>query len=467
MEQVFIITLVIVGTLIFISSIDDLLVDVLIAMTRAGRSSHDLPKTGAFKDGAKRYPHIGVFVANWHEEDILERMIEGNLRQIRYRPLRFYLGVYPNDEGTRSAALRLAAKYPRQIEVITNPKNGPTSKGQMLNVMFNEVFTSGNKAPDLAVIHDSEDIIDPLSFDCYAQNARRYDFIQIPVFSLDSRHRSWVGAHYMEEFAERHSREMVLRKILGVMIPSAGVGTCLTRRLIRHFLRTRQSVMVGDCLTEDYVLGAEVHRAGFKATFTRVAYDETPIATREYFPKTIWPAVRQKTRWTYGIAFESTRKLGWAGKPRDKYFFFRDRKGAVMNLLPPVSLLLVMIGFGYGVQPPENTLFAAVWLVCVLNLAAAAIRYGVKLRAFRQVYGFWDALGILARWPLAILINFLAAAFAWRRFLGSAFASRPVAWDKTHHELPETFAAASHAAALSRHVQKQEHTSNNKPQLAA
>ena len=138
-----------------------------------------------------------------------------------------------------------------------------------------------------------------------------------------------------------------------------------------------------------------------------------------------------------------------------------------MNLLPPVSLLLVLIGFGSGLQPPDTAVFTAVWLVCFFNLAAAAIRYGIKLRAFRQVYGFWDALGVLARWPLAILINFLAAILAWRRFVGSAFASRPVAWDKTHHELPETFAAASHAATLSRLVQKQEQTATNKPQLAA
>ena len=39
-----------------------------------------------------------------------------------------------------------------------------------------------------------------------------------------------------------------MRNALGAMIPSAGVGTCLTRRLIEHFLRIRGTVLMTGCV---------------------------------------------------------------------------------------------------------------------------------------------------------------------------------------------------------------------------
>jgi adsorption protein B len=251
----------------------------------------------------------------------------------------------------------------------------------------------------------------------------------------------------MEEFAERHSREMVVRDCLGAMIPSAGVGTCLTRRVILYLLRNFRGVMAADCLTEDYVLGAEVHRAGFSSIFVTTALNGGQVATREYFPKDFWASVRQKTRWTYGIAFEATRRLGWGGNFRDRYFLYRDRKGAVANLLPPVSLLLVFLSLAHQVEFRNESAFLFVIITGIFNTAATGVRYWVKVVAVREIYGFANPVGILKRWPVAVVVNFLAAAFAWQRFFGSAFATRPVAWDKTQHELPENFARPRLAAA--------------------
>jgi adsorption protein B len=143
------------------------------------------------------------------------------------------------------------------------------------------------------VLHDSEDVIDPRSFEIYNAYVEDYDFIQIPVFSLDSRNRSLVGATYMDEFAERHTREMVVRDALGAAIPSAGVGTCVTKRLVRHFLRQRGHVLATGCVTEDYILGIEAKRAGFRAAFAAASesaarYGEF-VATREFFPLQRFP----------------------------------------------------------------------------------------------------------------------------------------------------------------------------------
>jgi bacteriophage N4 adsorption protein B len=129
---------------------------------------------------------------------------EGNLSRIPIPSVKLYLGVYPNDTGTRDVALRLAEKYPDRVCVIINTLPSPTSKGQMLNEMFLQVFRVPNDAPELVVLHDSEDIIDPRTFDVYAAYAAENDFIQVPVFALNSSNRSKVAATYMPRPGDRH-----------------------------------------------------------------------------------------------------------------------------------------------------------------------------------------------------------------------------------------------------------------------
>jgi len=119
-----------------------------------------------FLAGPGTIPKTAVFVANWHEEDVLGKMVEGNLARIQAPEVSIFVGVYPNDTGTVRVAKELEAKHDR-VNVIINTLPGPTSKGQMLNEMFSQVFSSDD-CPDMAVLHDSEDIIDPRTFQIYA-----------------------------------------------------------------------------------------------------------------------------------------------------------------------------------------------------------------------------------------------------------------------------------------------------------
>jgi adsorption protein B len=253
----------------------------------------------------------------------------------------------------------------------------------------------------------------------------------------------------MDEFAERHTREMVVRNALGATIPSAGVGTCITRRLIEHFVRTRGNVLMTGCVTEDYILGVEAKRAGFKAAFAAVFADERRgfdyVATREFFPKSLAASIKQKTRWVYGINFEATRKLGWEGDAWDRYFFLRDRKGVLTNFLPPASLLfLALILFGaVDLTATSSQVPNLLTLSASANLGFLALRYLVRLNACHRVYGDWQPLGIVLRWPVALYINMAAVWRAWKTFLGeSAYATRPIVWSKTAHEVPEDFMSA-------------------------
>jgi len=426
-----------VAALICLSSLDDLVIDFFATCI----IRHRLPLC----DDEGPFPATAVFVANWHEHEILERMVEGNLARIQERNVRIVLGVYPNDVETRQVAEQLAARHPDRVQVVINRLAGPTSKGQMLNEMFRQVFGNAD-APEMVVLHDSEDVIDPRSFDIYRAYAEEHDFIQIPVFSLESGHRSLTAATYMDEFAERHTREMVVRDAVGATIPSAGVGTCMTKRLVRHFLAHRGHVLATGCVTEDYILGVEAKRAGFRSAFAAVSesaarYGEF-VATREFFPQGFWAAVRQKTRWVFGINFEAMHRLGWRGDAWDIYFFIRDRKGLVTNFLPPISLVLMMLLFcgaaDFDELPPslEPTLSLVLWI----NIVALALRYAFRVAAFKQVYGRYDALGVLLRWPVGMVVNALAVWGAWRTYIfESAMASRPVVWAKTQHEVPMDF----------------------------
>jgi adsorption protein B len=442
MDSGILIAMLCLSVLINISSLDDFLIDLL---------AFGIVRQSFRRDPVARsdIPCIAVFVANWHEEEVLGRMVEGNLARIPNPQVKLYLGVYPNDTGTRDVALGLAENYPDRVHVVINTLPGPTSKGQMLNEMFRQAYLQLD-APDLVVLHDSEDIIDPRTFEIYAAYSVDHDFIQVPVFSLNATERSMVAATYMDEFAERHTREMVVRNAVGAMIPSAGVGTCITRRLIEHFLRTRGNVLMTGCVTEDYILGVEAKRAGFRAAFAAISAEETRgfdfVATREFFPKSLVASIKQKTRWVYGINFEGMHKLGWRGDIWDVYFFVRDRKGLITNFLPPISLVFFALLLSGVVDPTaiptelEPVLSVSVWL----NLLSLLVRYLIRVSACRQVYGKYDLIGTAMRWPISLYINMAAVWRAWKTYLGeSQFASKPIVWSKTTHELPEDFMSAN------------------------
>ncbi|HEY7299115.1 MAG TPA: glycosyl transferase family protein [Xanthobacteraceae bacterium] len=426
-----------IALLICVSSVDDLFIDLLAICIVRHRLSSSSCQAGSRA--------TAVFVANWHEEDVLEKMVQGNLARIEDPKIKIVLGVYPNDTATRQVAEQLAYRYPERVRAVVNTLPGPTSKGQMLNEMFRQVFM-GADAPELVVLHDSEDVIDPRSFEIYGTYVDEYDFVQIPVFSLNC--RSLVGATYMDEFAERHTREMVVRDALGAAIPSAGVGTCMTKRLVRHFLGQRGTVLATGCVTEDYILGIEAKRAGFRAAFAAASesaarYGEF-VATREFFPQGFWASVKQKTRWVFGINFEAMHKLGWKADLWDSYFFIRDRKGMLTSFLPPISVALIVL-FLLGAydldQLPaelEPSLSAVLWI----NVVALNLRFVFRILAFRHVYGRYDLTGVLLRWSVAVAVNALAVARAWKLyFFDSALASRPIVWAKTQHEVPIDFSS--------------------------
>src|SRR5690606_27423363 len=102
-----------------------------------------------------------------------------------------------------------------------------------LNWIVQAIFAEGKRRGESfagMILHDSEDVLRPLELKYYNYLLPRIDFIQLPVTSLEREWYELVAGTYMDEFAEWHSKDLVVRESLSRMVPSAGVGTCFSRK---------------------------------------------------------------------------------------------------------------------------------------------------------------------------------------------------------------------------------------------
>jgi adsorption protein B len=365
-------------------------------------------------------------------------MLSGNIARIDYPAdcYAFYVGVYPNDQASIDAVERVAKVYPN-VRAVVSPLPGPTSKGQILNHVARSLVdgTGGcGQAWDAILLHDAEDLIHPLSLWLMNERLEKNHYVQIPVFSLPLAWNQLVAGTYIDEFAESHTKDILVRARLGAPLPSAGVGTAVRRDLVEHLL-SRGELLNEKSLTEDYELGVRVGLAGFQQDFAARYVIDTGgrrayIATREFFPKGFYRSIRQKTRWTIGITMQGWRNLSWPGNWRDRYFLFRDRKGLVTN---PATIL------GYVIIPAALQPGDVNWFVAIAVSMLAVNRIVQRSLCVMRVYGPATAMMCLPRWPVACIINAAATFRAIKQHLESQWSGKAVRWVKTEHDLPEGF----------------------------
>lgn len=392
---------------------------------------------------------IAILIANWQEAGIIEKMIQGNLQRVDYRNYAFILGVYPNDTETFREAQRLAEKYER-VELVVNRAVGPTSKGQMLNEVFLQISDIERKQGaifDAFMIHDSEDILHPKSLKLINMHLDEFGFVQIPIFSLPLSPLALTAGIYMDEFAEVHTKDILVRSYLGAAIPSAGVGTAISRVYRNRIFAANESVLNENSVTEDYELGMRTKEYGIKSCFLAYWYknvlgEREFIATREYFPNRFWPAVRQKTRWTVGIAFQAWENLGWRNGLVDRYFSFRDRKGPLSNIL---VLMGMLVSSYFGLRFFMNAPIELIYDSQILRAAGILTALFMVNRIFQRFYCTWRVYGLMRallspfRMLLGNIINSLAAIRAVYQFAKSKLTGSAIGWAKTEHRLPTNF----------------------------
>jgi adsorption protein B len=398
---------------------------------------------------------IAILVPAWQEGEIISQMLLGNVSRIHYENYLFFVGCYPNDLGTIQAVKKVSKFNPKIIPVI-NTKNGPTSKGQMLNVILEKIQREQSKYNiDAFLLQDSEDVMDPWSLKLVNFKLETYDYIQIPVFSLSVKPFDLVAGTYMDEFAEAHTKDLLIRESFGAAIPSAGVGSAFSKKLATEMLKQHGWVFYENSVTEDYELGIRAHALGFKGTFACYYFDQGRkkrkhyIATREYFPKKFFRAIRQKTRWTVGIAIQGWKHLGWLGTASNRYYLYRDRRGLATNILSlmgyPVLVVVGMARFAH-LWPEED--FLGAWgkiLIIMLSLNTFLMlnRLWQRGRSVRGVYG-WRAVWLLPlRWPVSVIVNSFACLNALIQVLIVKIRKGSFQWAKTEHELPRGFGAVA------------------------
>ena len=461
------------AVLILISSLDDLFIDGWYWIRETWRTL-TLKKRAGYRpltqqDLLQRSEQpLAIMVPAWMEFDVIAQMVENMIDVLDYQDYVVFVGTYPNDAATIAEVERMQRRY-RRLQRVEVPHAGPTSKADCLNWLILSIFEYERKhGIEFAgvVLHDSEDVLHPVELKFFNYLLPRKDMIQLPVTSLDREWYELVAGVYMDEFAEWHAKDLVVRESVSGMVPSAGVGTCFSRRaLLALSEQTDNQPFNTDSLTEDYDVGARLAAMGMQSIFARFPVQfrvrrpswfgwgpvrertlNMALCVREYFPDNFRASYRQKARWVLGIGLQSWESLGWRGSLATKYLLARDRKGIVTSFVSIIAyivflqLLLFWVLHATGLWEMQfPTVFqAGTWQmnIALFTTAALAMRVLQRFYFVNRLYGWEHALMSIPRMVVGNVVNFMAAARAWRMYLLYLLFGKRMAWDKTMHDFP-------------------------------
>ena len=437
--------------------LDDFAFDVYYLFYFRRHKSHGLSAKDIL---GRRTKTLAVMIPAWQEAGVVSEMIESTLGLMMYPEdkVHFFVGVYPNDEATKSEVLELSKRVPN-VHCVVNSLAGPTKKSQNLNHVYAiiEAFEkeTGEAFAGVAV-HDAEDVIHPYTFRIYSALLDEHAVIQLPVFALVPKGNFWkrmVSGTYADEFAEHHLHQVPMRESLGMFVPSAGTGFIVRRGVLRE-LTALGPLFNEQSLTEDYELAFRLWRLGHKVHFhlqrvQRVNDDGSVkhefVAVREYFPSEVFAAVKQKARWIYGITLQTPKLIDWAtwqALPfKDRLTLWRDQKGKFTNLVHVLGYPLAAYALLGALLPLPSSQNGAIVFLGAVVLFITLERLLMRFFTVRAIYGVTE--GLLAsfvlpflplRWIIANYINMRATFRAWRLYFwpgASAPKGAAPKWDKT------------------------------------
>lgn len=423
---------------------------------------------------------IAIMVPAWLEYDVIAKMIENMVNVLDYRNYVIFVGTYANDAATIGEVERMRRRY-KQLRRVEVPHDGPTCKADCLNWIVQAIFLH-ERQNDMqfagVVLHDSEDVVHELELRLFNYLLPRKDMIQLPVASLERHWWELVAGTYMDEFAEAHGKDMVVRESAAGVVPSAGVGTCFSRRALEVLsLENSNEPFNTSSLTEDYDIGARLSRAGMRSIFVSFPVHymvrrrswfgfgkerefpfRMPLSVREFFPDTFRAAYRQKARWTLGIGLQSWEQIEWKGSLAERYLMLHDRKGIVTTIVSVLAYVLVLQFLGFYIAglsglwtvyyPP---LFVqSDWPLYLLyaNVVVFAVRVVHRMYFVSRLYGWEHGLLSVPRMIVGNFVNFMATMRAWRLFLAYLFLGKRLVWDKTMHDFPSHEQLAQQRARL-------------------
>ncbi|WP_116138637.1 glycosyl transferase family protein [Trinickia diaoshuihuensis] len=452
--------------IIFISTVDDLFLDgfywifeIKRMLRRESNASVDAQALRALDE-----QYLAIMVPAWKEYDVIAKMIENTLATMEYERYIIFAGTYHNDAETTAEVERMVRRHPGRVVRATVLNDGPTCKADCLNWIIGAIrrYESAHHIQFAGVImHDCEDVIHPIELKYFNYAIVDHDLVQLPVLSLPRKWNEFVAGTYMDDFSETHQKDIPSRQLLTGIVPGAGVASCYSRRAIEAVSAERGGNPFNtSTLTEDYDFSFRLRELGMKEMFARFPIADVVreqvrrqrkrmatrlnlLATREYFPSTLRTAYRQRTRWILGISFQGWQQLGWKGSWRDRYMFFRDRKGMVTSIVSIVAYgvlanyltvaLVRAAGWAPLGEPGEGLVGGSLAPLLAVNSVMLALRLGERFYFVAKLNGALQGALSMPRLFVNNLINFMAVCRAWRIFVNHLITGKPIAWDKTSH----------------------------------
>jgi adsorption protein B len=435
---------------VLINGIDDFVVDIasIVSYIQRRFSSDPALRAPTEEELDKVPPRLmAVFVALWKEHRVIQKMIENNVTKLRYDRFEFFVGAYPND-GPTLAAIREAMKRFPNVHLSICPHDGPTSKADCLNWIYQRMLLFEEEHGvrfDMILTHDAEDLMDPDALRWINYYAQWNEMVQIPVLALPTPIGALAHGVYCDEFAEYQMKDMMARQFMGGFIPSNGVGTGFSREALEGLAQAHSNqIFEPACLTEDYENGWRIHHMGMRQKFIPVQIRHgRAIATREYFPLTFRTAIRQRSRWVTGIGLQSWEFHSAGETLRQFYWFWRDRKSVIGNLVSPLTNVLFVFGASTWIRATlghhQWTLAAETrrfYPVYAAGLGMQAVQMAIRAGCSARIYGWHYALFVPLRALAGNWINCFATSWAIWSYTKCKLHGQPLRWVKTEHAYP-------------------------------
>lgn len=409
---------------------------------------------------------IAVMLPAWHEAGVIADMLLNTISTLNYRNYFIFVGTYPNDPETQAEVDKVREVYPQVVKVV-NARPGPTTKADNLNEIYKGIRLFEEEHGfrfDIVVLSDSEDIHHPLSLKLFNYLMPRFEMIQVPIIPLEVPWNSLVGGVYMDEFAEMHLKELVVREKIARVLPSAGTSTAFWREGLRELeLNSSGRIFNAASLAEDYEVGIRLGKLGLKQIIL-VQYIERVmmkkpwfggrprpkkvrelVATRAFFLTQFRKAMRQRARWVYGIAWQGLKNIGWAGELKVNYTLLRDRLAFFANILYFLGYVLlgyIATVFVVGLFRPDFHVPPLIrhdeiwWKLALLVLFFLFWRLFMRFVFVFKLYGFTAALMTPVRIVVGNILNFASSGLAFLWLVRAVSTGREQGWVKTEHEFP-------------------------------
>lgn len=465
--------LVAVAILFACSGLDDLFIDIyywIRYVWRLYKTRHYQPLTYE-KLTDKPQQYIAVLVPCWHEANVIGTMLKHNCYSIDYQHYFIFVGMYPNDPETVIQVQKVSNTL-KQVQCVVGRTQGPTNKAANLNEMYHFIKAFEKERGisfDIFVFHDAEDIIHPLSFKLYNYLIPRKDMIQIPVFPLEVNYFNFTHWLYADEFAENHTKDIIVRESIHAHVPSAGVGTAFSRNALAILEHPETGMPFStDSLTEDYRTSLAVREQQLKQAFvtqsvTRLRWQKKGlfrkgyvqkltkehIATRALFPSEYKKAVRQKARWIIGIVFQEWDRGVWPCEWKIRYSLVHDRKAFITHFINGFGYFIFAFWLIYTLLTYNNPAYPSlqeqlnlhpwVWWLIVMVTVVMLERLLQRVIGTWRIYGGFPAILSIPRAMYGNLLNLNAVMRAYRVYFTAQkkkSSSKQPSWDKTEHEFP-------------------------------